>query len=85
MCTPSFANGTVNGIGISMMDILKPYCGNNATLYPVVLLAPLLRHLYNIVPLLIVYAFINRHYILDLVPEVSVVRNLLKQGFVVRW
>ncbi len=35
----------------------------------------------NIAPLLIVYAFINRHYILDLVPEVSVVRNLLKQGF----
>jgi len=35
----------------------------------------------NIVPLLIVYAFINRHYILDLVPEVSVIRNLLKQGF----
>jgi hypothetical protein len=29
----------------------------------------------------IVYAFINRHYILDLVPEISVVRNLLKQGF----
>jgi polyhydroxyalkanoate synthase len=35
----------------------------------------------NLAPLLIVYAFINRHYILDLVPEVSVVRNLLKQGF----
>ena len=35
----------------------------------------------NAVPLLIVYAFISRHYILDLVPEVSVVRNLLKQGF----
>jgi polyhydroxyalkanoate synthase len=35
----------------------------------------------NLPPLLIVYAFINRHYILDLVPEVSVVRNLLKQGF----
>ena len=35
----------------------------------------------NAVPLLIVYAFINRHYILDLVPEVSMVRNLLKQGF----
>src|SRR5215469_2102119 len=33
----------------------------------------------NTIPLLIVYAFINRHYIL--VPEVSVVRNLLKQGF----
>lgn len=32
-------------------------------------------------PLLIVYAFINRHYILDLVPEASVMRNLLKQGF----
>jgi poly[(R)-3-hydroxyalkanoate] polymerase subunit PhaC len=32
-------------------------------------------------PLLIVYAFINRHYILDLLPEVSVVRNLLQQGF----
>jgi polyhydroxyalkanoate synthase subunit PhaC len=28
-----------------------------------------------------VYAFIGRHYILDLVPEVSVVRNLQKQGF----
>src|SRR5215813_7751048 len=36
---------------------------------------------FNNIPLLIVYAFINRHYILDLVPEVSVVRNLLKQGF----
>jgi len=35
----------------------------------------------NTAPLLTVYAFINRHYILDLVPEVSVVRNLLKQGF----
>ena len=32
-------------------------------------------------PLLIVYAFINRHYILDLLPEVSVVRSLLRQGF----
>lgn len=31
-------------------------------------------------PLLVVYAFINRHYILDLVPEVSIIRNLLKQG-----
>jgi len=35
----------------------------------------------NLTPILIVYAFINRHYILDLVPEVSVVRNLLKQKF----
>jgi poly[(R)-3-hydroxyalkanoate] polymerase subunit PhaC len=35
----------------------------------------------NMAPLLIVYAFINRHYILDLLPEVSVVRNLLQQGF----
>lgn len=32
-------------------------------------------------PLLIVYAFINRHYILDLLPEISVVRSLLRQGF----
>lgn len=31
-------------------------------------------------PLLIVYAFINRHYILDLLPEVSVVGSLLRQG-----
>jgi polyhydroxyalkanoate synthase subunit PhaC len=31
-------------------------------------------------PVLIVYAFINRHYILDLLPEVSVTRNLLNQG-----
>lgn len=32
-------------------------------------------------PLLIVYAFINRHYILDLLPEVSVVGSLLRRGF----
>ena len=32
-------------------------------------------------PLLVVYAFINRHYILDLLPEVSIIRNLLNQGF----
>jgi polyhydroxyalkanoate synthase len=31
-------------------------------------------------PVLVIYAFINRHYILDLLPEVSVVRNLLYQG-----
>jgi polyhydroxyalkanoate synthase subunit PhaC len=31
-------------------------------------------------PVLVVYAFINRHYILDLLPEVSVVRTLLNQG-----
>jgi polyhydroxyalkanoate synthase subunit PhaC len=31
-------------------------------------------------PVLVVYAFINRHYILDLLPEISVVRNLLNQG-----
>jgi polyhydroxyalkanoate synthase subunit PhaC len=30
-------------------------------------------------PVLVVYAFINRHYILDLLPETSVVRNLLNQ------
>ena len=32
-------------------------------------------------PLLVVYAFINRHYILDLLPEVSIICNLLNQGF----
>jgi polyhydroxyalkanoate synthase subunit PhaC len=31
-------------------------------------------------PVIVIYAFINRHYILDLLPEVSVVRNLLNQG-----
>jgi polyhydroxyalkanoate synthase len=31
-------------------------------------------------PVLVVYAFINRHYILDLLPEVSIVRSLLKKG-----
>ena len=31
-------------------------------------------------PVLVIYAFINRHYILDLLPEVSVVGNLLNQG-----
>jgi class III poly(R)-hydroxyalkanoic acid synthase PhaC subunit len=32
------------------------------------------------IPVLVIYAFINRHYILDLLPDVSVVRNLLNQG-----
>ncbi|HEU5120663.1 MAG TPA: alpha/beta fold hydrolase [Candidatus Nitrosocosmicus sp.] len=32
-------------------------------------------------PLLIIYAFINRNYILDLLPEFSIVRNFQKQGF----
>lgn len=32
-------------------------------------------------PLLIVYAFINRNYILDLLPNFSIVRNFQKQGF----
>ena len=32
-------------------------------------------------PLLIIYAFINRHYILDLMPDSSIVRNLQRQGF----
>lgn len=31
-------------------------------------------------PILVVYAFINRHYILDLLPEVSVIGSLLKHG-----
>jgi polyhydroxyalkanoate synthase subunit PhaC len=31
-------------------------------------------------PVLIVYAFINRHYILDLLPEVSIVHSLLMKG-----
>ncbi len=32
-------------------------------------------------PVLVIYAFINRHYILDLLPQVSVIRNLMQQGF----
>lgn len=32
-------------------------------------------------PLLVVYSLINRHYIMDLLPEVSIVKMLLKQGF----
>jgi class III poly(R)-hydroxyalkanoic acid synthase PhaC subunit len=31
-------------------------------------------------PVIIIYAFINRHYILDLLPQVSVTRSLLNQG-----
>jgi poly[(R)-3-hydroxyalkanoate] polymerase subunit PhaC len=31
-------------------------------------------------PILVIYAFINRHYILDLLPEVSVIRSLLHDG-----
>jgi hypothetical protein len=37
--------------------------------------------IYPTTPLLIVYAFINRHYMLDLLPEVSVVGSLQRQGF----
>ncbi len=33
------------------------------------------------VPILVVYALINKYYILDLQPDKSWVRNLLKQGF----
>jgi len=33
------------------------------------------------VPVLVVYSLINRHYILDLFPKVSVIRSLLSQGF----
>ena len=32
-------------------------------------------------PLLIIYAFINRNYISDLIPNSSIVRNFQKQGF----
>jgi polyhydroxyalkanoate synthase subunit PhaC len=34
----------------------------------------------KVTPLLVIYAFINRHYILDLLPQVSVIRNLCNQG-----
>lgn len=34
----------------------------------------------NNIPVLVIYAFINRHYILDLLPEVSVIRSLLSHG-----
>jgi polyhydroxyalkanoate synthase len=33
------------------------------------------------VPLLIVYALVNRHYILDLQPDKSVIKKLLEEGF----
>lgn len=32
-------------------------------------------------PILVVYSLINRYYILDLLPKVSVINSLLKQGF----
>lgn len=32
-------------------------------------------------PILVVYSLINRHYILDLFPKASVIRNFLDQGF----
>ncbi len=32
-------------------------------------------------PLLVVYSLINRHYILDLLPKVSIIKNLQDQGF----
>ncbi len=33
------------------------------------------------VPILVIYSLINRHYILDLLPKVSIINNLLRQGF----
>ncbi|HEX9845464.1 MAG TPA: alpha/beta fold hydrolase [Candidatus Nitrosotenuis sp.] len=32
-------------------------------------------------PILVVYSLINRHYILDLLPDISIINNLLRQGF----
>lgn len=32
-------------------------------------------------PILVIYALINRHYLLDLLPESSVINSLLNQGF----
>lgn len=32
-------------------------------------------------PILVIYSLINRHYILDLLPKVSVIKNLQDQGF----
>lgn len=32
-------------------------------------------------PILVVYSLINRHYILDLLPDISIINSLLKQGF----
>jgi class III poly(R)-hydroxyalkanoic acid synthase PhaC subunit len=32
-------------------------------------------------PILVVYSLINRHYIMDLLPKVSIIRNLQRQGF----
>ena len=34
----------------------------------------------NSIPVLVIYSFINRHYILDLLPDSSIVLNLQKQG-----
>lgn len=41
---------------------------------------PVVKQKYK-TPILVVYSLINRHYILDLLPKVSVINNLLKQGF----
>jgi class III poly(R)-hydroxyalkanoic acid synthase PhaC subunit len=32
-------------------------------------------------PILVIYSLINRHYILDLLPKISVIKNLQRQGF----
>jgi len=32
-------------------------------------------------PILVIYSLINRHYILDLLPQISVIKNLQRQGF----
>jgi len=40
------------------------------------------------VPVLVVYALVNRHYVLDLQPDRSFIRNLLKQGldvYIIDW
>ena len=75
--TPSHKVGSLEKYSLFRYDrIPNSDDNNNSNNNPTTTILPAPK-----IPLLIVYGLINRHYILDLLPEVSIARSLLKQGF----
>ncbi len=64
-----------DNIGRCEVEEIKMHAGFQLLHYK-----PLTKKRYK-TPLLVVYSLINRHYILDLLPNVSVIRKFLENGF----
>ncbi len=64
-----------DNIGRSAVEVIKMHHGFQLLHYK-----PLTKNRFK-TPLLVVYSLINRHYILDLLPKVSVIRQFLENGF----